>query len=87
MVEQKVVVQNETGLHARPASLLIEAANNYSAEVQLVYKNQEVNAKSVMRVMSLGIGQGAEVTIRAEGNEEEDAVEELVELIKSGFGE
>jgi phosphotransferase system HPr (HPr) family protein len=87
MKKQTVVIQNETGLHARPASMLVDKAGNYESSINLVYDGQEVNAKSIMGVMSLGIKQSTEVTVKAEGTDEKQAVEALVELIESGFGE
>jgi len=81
------MIQNETGIHARPASMLSEEASSYQADVELVKDGQSANAKSIMGVMSLGIKQSTEVTVKAEGTDEKQAVEALVELIESGFGE
>jgi len=86
-MEKTVVIQNETGLHARPASMLVDNASKYEADVEIVYNDKAVNAKSIMGVMSLGIGHDAELVIKADGPDEEEAVEAIVELIKSGFGE
>jgi phosphocarrier protein len=86
-MEKKVMIQNETGIHARPASMLSEEASSYQADVELVKDGQSANAKSIMGVMSLGIKQSTEVTVKAEGTDEKQAVEALVELIESGFGE
>ena len=85
MTQESVVIKNETGLHARPASMLVEEAENYEAQVQLIYDDQEINAKSIMGVMSLGINQSEEITIAAEGEDEAEAVTGLVNLIESGF--
>ncbi|MGM0370134.1 MAG: HPr family phosphocarrier protein [Bacillota bacterium] len=87
MKKQTVVIQNETGLHARPASMLVDMAGNYESSINLVYDGQEVNAKSIMGVMSLGISHEGEVVIEATGPDEEEAVQSIVELIESGFGE
>ena len=81
------MIQNETGIHARPASMLVEEASNYEADLQIVYEGQEVNAKSIMGVMSLGISQDVEITVQAAGADEEEAVNAIVELIQSGFDE
>ena len=86
-MEKKVMIQNETGIHARPASMLVEEASNYEADLQIVYEGQEVNAKSIMGVMSLGISQDVEITVQAAGADEEEAVNAIVELIQSGFDE
>ena len=86
-MEKKVMIQNDTGIHARPASMLVEEAGNYEADVELVKDGKSVNAKSIMGIMSLGIQKSAEVTVKAEGSDEEEAVNAIVELIESGFGE
>ena len=87
MNKQAVKINNETGLHARPASMIVEEASDYEADVKIVYDGQEVNAKSIMGVMSLGISQDAEIEVKAEGADEEEAVNAVVELIQSGFEE
>ena len=86
-MEKKVTIQNETGIHARPASMLVEKASSYESELQIAYEGQEVNAKSIMGVMSLGISQDVEIIVRAEGADEEEALNTIVELIQSGFNE
>ncbi|MBM7557960.1 HPr family phosphocarrier protein [Halanaerobacter jeridensis] len=86
-MEKKVMIQNETGIHARPASMLVEEASNYDSDVELLKDGQAVNAKSIMGIMSLGIKQSTEVTVRAEGADAEEAVDAIVELIQSGFDE
>lgn len=82
MIEKKFKIIAETGIHARPATLLVQTASKYEADIQLEYKGKKVNLKSIMGVMSLGIGQGAEITISADGGDEELAVESLAELLK-----
>ena len=81
-VEKKVKITNETGLHARPASQLVNKAGKYESRIEIVTENKEVNAKSIMGIMSLGIGENDEITLRAEGNDAEAAVEALVEFIE-----
>lgn len=87
MVEKETTVKNKTGLHARPASKLVNEASSYQSEVRIVYKDKKINAKSIMGLMSLGIDQGSKIIIQAEGEDENNAVSELIELIESGFGE
>ena len=87
MKKDTVVIPNETGLHARPASMLVDEASSYESEVKIEYEGQEVNAKSIMGVMSLGISQDAEIIVQAEGQDEEEAVAAIVELVAGGFGE
>lgn len=72
----------ETGIHARPATLLVQTASKFSSEVNLEYKGKSVNLKSIMGVMSLGVGQGSDVTISVEGSDEKEAIEAIDETIK-----
>jgi phosphocarrier protein HPr len=72
----------ETGIHARPATLLVQAASKFNSDIQLTYKDKSVNLKSIMGVMSLGVGQGADVTISAEGDDEADAIAALEDTMK-----
>ncbi|MBG9980906.1 phosphocarrier protein HPr [Facklamia sp. DSM 111018] len=73
----------ETGIHARPATLLVQSASKFSSEINLEYKGKSVNLKSIMGVMSLGVGQGADVTITAEGADEKEAIEAVKETMKN----
>ncbi|GIN61331.1 phosphocarrier protein HPr [Robertmurraya siralis] len=82
MVEKQFKVIAETGIHARPATVLVQTASKFEADIQLEYKGKKVNLKSIMGVMSLGIGQGAEITISAEGGDEANALQSLEELMK-----
>lgn len=82
MIEKTFVITNETGLHARPATLLVQAAGKFDSEITLQYKEKKVNLKSTMGVLSLGIGKGSEITITIEGGDEELAMKELEETIR-----
>ena len=83
MAERKVVVANETGLHARPAASLVQFVKNYPGEVKIIKEGKEANAKSIFNVMSLGIAKGTEITLIAEGEDEEKFVDELVDFIEN----
>ncbi|KRL91560.1 phosphocarrier protein HPr [Lactobacillus kalixensis] len=72
----------ETGIHARPATLLVQAASKFGSDVNLEYNGKSVNLKSIMGVMSLGVGQNADVTITAEGDDEKDALEAIADTMK-----
>lgn len=72
----------ETGIHARPATLLVQTASKFNSDINLEYKGKSVNLKSIMGVMSLGVGQGAEVTITVDGQDEAEAMEGIVETLK-----
>ncbi|TDX59132.1 HPr family phosphocarrier protein [Orenia marismortui] len=87
MVEKKVTINNETGIHARPASMIVQEANKYGADIKIAKDANEVNAKSIMGIMSLGISKSTEITVKAEGADAEEAVDALVDLVESGFGE
>ena len=82
MEKQQYQVIAETGIHARPATLLVQTASKFSSEVQLEYKGKTVNLKSIMGVMSLGVGQGADVVITVEGEDEVDAMAAIAETMK-----
>ncbi len=83
-MEQKTYkVIDDSGIHARPATLLVQAAGKFDSEINLTFKEKKVNLKSIMGVMSLGIAQGAEITITAEGSDEKEAIATLTETLKN----
>ncbi len=82
MLERKFKIVAETGIHARPATLLVQAAGKFDSEIVLEHKGRSVNLKSIMGVMSLGVGKGAEITISATGSDEKDALNTLTETVK-----
>jgi phosphocarrier protein len=83
MAEKKVTVPNPSGLHARPAAVFIQTANKYSSQVKVEKAGKEVDAKSLLGVMSLAVKQNEEIIIRAEGEDAEEAVAELSQLVES----
>ena len=85
MCAKEVLVQNQVGLHARPATFFIQKANEFKSSIWVEKEERRVNAKSLLGVLSLGITKGLNITIVAEGSDEEDAVTDLVELISSNF--
>ena len=87
MYQQNVTVKNKTGLHARPAALFVQTANRFKSEVFIEKEGKKVNAKSIMGVMSLAVSQGTPIIVSAQGEDEKEAVNKLVELIESKFGE
>ncbi|KAB1966442.1 phosphocarrier protein HPr [Lactobacillus acidophilus] len=72
----------ETGIHAHPATLLVQAASKFGSDINLEYNGKSVNLKSIMGVMSLGVGQNADVTITAEGDDEKDALDAIADTMK-----
>lgn len=88
MVTRQVEFINKTGLHARPASDFVMLAKKYVSNITICKEGGEpVNAKSVVRLLAEGMGQGTKAEIVAEGEDETEAVDALAELIASGFGE
>ena len=87
MVFKKMIITNKSGLHARPASLFVELANKFKSEIFIKKENITVNAKSIMGVMTLGVGKNTELIIQAKGLDEEEALDRLVKIIESGFNE
>ena len=88
MVKKEVVIINKTGLHARPASDFVLTAKKFESKITICKEDgAAVNAKSVIKILAEGIGQGTKVEICADGTDEEAALNELVALIESGFGE
>lgn len=82
MEKREYHVVAETGIHARPATLLVQAASKFASNINLEYKGRSVNLKSIMGVMSLGVGQGADVVITAEGDDEVEAMAAIDETMK-----
>ena len=87
MYVKDVVVKNQVGLHARPATYFIQKANEFKSSTWLEKEDRRVNAKSLLGVLSLGIMGGTEIRIIAGGPDEEEAVNELVNLLNSGFAD
>lgn len=87
MYVKDVVVQNQVGLHARPATFFIQKANEFKSSIWVEREERRVNAKSLLGVLSLGILGGSEIRIIADGSDEQAAVDGLVELVESGFAE
>jgi len=85
VIQRSVTLHNSTGLHARPAALLVKAAGHYPCTVTVVHGEKSVSAKSLLALLSLGAKQGATITIKADGDQAEAAVTALVALIDSGF--
>ncbi len=87
MYVKDVTVQNQVGLHARPATFFIQKANEFKASIWIEKEERRVNAKSLLGVLSLGIVGGTEIKIIADGVDEQTAVDALVRLVDSGFAE
>ena len=87
MISRDVVVQNSIGLHARPATFFIQKANSYKCAIWVEKGDRRVNAKSLLGVLSLSIPKGTKIVIIADGVDENEALEGLVDLITNGFND
>jgi phosphotransferase system HPr (HPr) family protein len=87
MYSQNVTVTNKTGLHARPAAVFVQTASKYKSNITLKKGDKTGSAKSILGVLSLGITKDSEITVIADGPDENEAVAKLIELINSKFGE
>jgi len=87
VISRNVTIINRLGLHARAATRLVNCASEFEAEVMVIKGPRSVNGKSIMGVLTLAAATGTELTIEAEGNDEQLAVSALVQLINNRFGE
>ena len=86
MVTQEVTINNEVGLHARPATFFIQKANEFKSGIWVEKDERRVNAKSLLGVLSLGITKGTTITLLADGSDEKEAVAALSELVSGNVG-
>lgn len=87
MLQITLTVNHEVGLHARPAALFVQTAKQFNCDVKVTHGEKEGNAKSILSVLALGVAQGAVITIRAEGEDAEQALAALQTLFENNFGE
>ena len=87
MFVKDVTVENQVGLHARPATFFIQKANEFKSSIWVEKEERRVNAKRILSVLSLGIVSGTSIRRIADGSDEKNAVESLVKLVESGFAE
>ena len=87
MISRDVTIQNNVGLHARPATFFIQKANSYKCSIWVEKEDCRVNAKSLLGVLSLGITKGTTITLIADGADEAAAVEGLIKLVDNEFTE
>lgn len=86
MIEKKVTIQSAEGLHARPASQLAGKAQGFKSETLLVHGEKEINAKSIMHILSGGITGGIDITVRCNGDDEAEALEAIVNFVETISG-
>ncbi len=87
MKEERIEIGNKLGLHARAAAKLVHTASQFDADITIGNEEEEVNAKSILGLLTLAATKGTHVRVRASGRDEEQAVRAVVELIKDRFGE
>lgn len=87
VVENTVVITNKVGLHARPATLFVQEAARFRAQIQVQLGEKSANAKSILGLLQLGASQGTRLLLRADGDDAAEAIQALVELVDRKFGE
>lgn len=87
MIEKDVIIQNKLGMHLRAAAVFIETSNKFKSDVYLRKDNKEINARSIMGLMTLGAAFGTTITIITNGTDQQEAQDALVTLVKNKFGE
>lgn len=87
MEQKTITLHNGLGLHARPASLFVQTANRFPADIRVEKDGREVSAKGILGLLSLGAKQGSTITIKAVGEQEAEAVTALADLVEFGFDE
>ena len=87
MKEKKIKIVNKLGLHARPASLLVQTAMKYSSTVTIIKDEYKVDAKSIMGILMLAASCGTELTVQTEGPDEQQALDNIEKIFNEGFGE
>lgn len=85
--EATVVIMNELGMHARPAALVAQTAQQYAAEILLITENRQVDAKSILDILSLAAGKGTTITVRGKGNDAMDCIKSITDLVRGQFHE
>jgi len=87
MLMKRVILTNQVGLHARPATFFIQKANEFKSSIWVERDERKVNAKSLLGVLSLGVVKGGAINLIADGEDEEEAIAALLHLIETNFGE
>ena len=87
MPEIKLTITHEVGLHARPASIFVQTAAKFSSDIEVTHGETTANAKSILSVLTLGAHKDAEIVVKAEGEDADEALKALEELVLDNFGE
>ncbi len=87
MTTKKVTIKNRAGIHARPAALIVNTANQYDSEIYLEKDDMRINGKSIMGIITLGAGYNSDIAVIADGDDEDEAVEAITALFENRFEE
>lgn len=87
MIEQEVTVKNRSGIHTRPAAVIVKTAARFKAEFTIIKDGMEINGKSIIGVMTLAAEQGSTLLLRFEGEDEQESAKAMVDLFERGFDE
>ncbi len=87
MISKEFIIKNKIGLHARPAATFVQTVSKYRSRITISKDNKEVNAKSIVEVLSLGVEGGTKVVIKVDGSDEKQAMEAIEQLIENNFKE
>lgn len=87
MIKKEVIIKNKSGIHARPASILVNEASKYNSEILLEKSGEKVDCKSILGVMMLAATCGSSIIVHADGDDEEKALNAIVEILESDFEE
>lgn len=87
MASENIIIKHSAGLHARPASLFVQTAQNYQSDVKVTFNGKTINGKSILGILSLGVIQGSEITINASGDDETEVIQALSLLVANNFEE
>jgi phosphocarrier protein len=87
MIEREVTVTNRAGIHARPAAMIVQTASRFESRIMLGKDNEEINAKSIMGIITLGAGYDTVLTMKVEGSDEQEAADALASLFENRFQE
>ncbi len=87
MIREELIIQNKVGLHARPAAIFVQTAVKFKSNVIIEKDGKEINARSIIGVLSLGAEKGSKIIIKIEGEDEQEAMKAFKELVNNNFGE
>ncbi|MGC9772653.1 HPr family phosphocarrier protein [Fervidobacterium pennivorans subsp. shakshaketiis] len=87
MKAREIILKNKSGLHARPAAVFVQAASKFKSKITIKMNEKEADGKSILKVLSLGANQGSRIVLEIDGEDEDEALKTLSELIETGLGE